>query len=348
MDYKVSVILPTYNAEKFLEQSINSIMAQTIGFENIELILVDDNSSDKTREIIKKYANEYSNIKYYFPEGNSGTASRGRNIGIDEANSDYVMFIDQDDRYALNICEVLYDVIQKTDSDMVMSNIKYIKNNQFLENDIYPFNTSSYEVVDPKEKREIFVRNFMWDKIYKLDFLKEFEIKCIEGLFYEDVFFTIKCYFHSEKVVFLENFYGYEYNMRDSSQDSSTSNSKTEEFFIKSIKPYYVICDFFKEKGRPDLLDWFFKNWFVGIIGHFTRLNVDYNKKIFYLEELYDISIYSGFSGHMEELWADIIYQNIIKRNFFMAIIFSKIINILLNFSQLRNFYRIIYNKEYK
>lgn len=347
MQYKVSVIIPTYNAEKFLEQAIDSIKNQTLGFENIELIIVDDNSNDKTREILREYSNNYPNIKSYFPEGSSGSPSRGRNIGIDKASSDYIMFLDQDDRYALNMCEVLYDVINKTESDMVMSNIKYIKNNQFLDNDICQYDKFSYEVVDPKDNMDIFLRNYMWDKIFKLDFLKEFKIKCLEGLFYEDIFFTIKCYLNSDKVVFLENFYGYEYNMRDSSEDSSTSNNITEDFFKKSIKPYYPICDFFKENGRQDLLNWFFENWFVQIIGHFSILNIGYNRKLIYSEELYNISVYSGFRGHLGELWADIIFQNILKRNFFIAIIFSKIINILFASYSLRRIYRKVYKKEY-
>ena len=81
--YKISIITPIFNAEKFLRNTIESIIKQSIGFENIELILIDDKSTDKSGEIIKDYANKYDNIKPIFLEKNSGAASFPRNKGIE-------------------------------------------------------------------------------------------------------------------------------------------------------------------------------------------------------------------------------------------------------------------------
>ena len=97
--YKVSVIIPVYNAEDTLKNAVDSVVNQTIGFENIELILVDDNSSDGSKEIISDYANEYDNVKPIFLSKNSGSPSMPRNVGIDNATAPYLMFLDNDDGY---------------------------------------------------------------------------------------------------------------------------------------------------------------------------------------------------------------------------------------------------------
>ena len=105
--YKVSIIIPIYNSEKYLERTINSIIKQTIGFENLELILVDDNSTDSSRDIVEKFAKKYENIIYYFSRENHGCPGFGRNLGVEMANSEYIMYCDNDDEYDSELCEKL-------------------------------------------------------------------------------------------------------------------------------------------------------------------------------------------------------------------------------------------------
>ena len=95
MAYKVSVIMPIYNAEKNLENTIKSVINQTIGFENIELILVDDASTDNSKKIIKRFQEKYPNIIAYFSENNHGFPGFGRNIGLKLATSEYIMMNSQ-------------------------------------------------------------------------------------------------------------------------------------------------------------------------------------------------------------------------------------------------------------
>ena len=92
--YKISVIIPVYNAENTLKQAVNSVINQSIGFENIELILVDDNSNDNSRKIIQDYADKYGNVKAIFLRENSGSPSKPRNTGIDNATAPYLMFLE--------------------------------------------------------------------------------------------------------------------------------------------------------------------------------------------------------------------------------------------------------------
>lgn len=120
--YKVSVIIPVYNAESSLKNALNSVINQTIGFKNIELILVDDNSNDNSKNIIKCYANKYDNIKAIFLNQNSGSPSKPRNIGIENVTAPYLMFLDNDDEFFKDCCEVLYNSITTNQVDIVNCN----------------------------------------------------------------------------------------------------------------------------------------------------------------------------------------------------------------------------------
>ena len=95
--YLITVICPTYNCEKYIQRTINSIINQTIGFENIELIFVDDCSTDSTKNIIAEYSKEYKNIVPFFLKENHGFPGFGRNVGLEKSTTEFVMFMDNDD-----------------------------------------------------------------------------------------------------------------------------------------------------------------------------------------------------------------------------------------------------------
>lgn len=344
MKYKVSVIIPTYNAEKFIKNTIESVINQTIGFENLELIIVDDNSNDLTRAIIKEFSQKFSNIKYVFLENNSGTPSRGRNLGIDTASSNYIMFLDQDDRYVNSICKVLYDVIEETNVDIAMCNHKIIFNNDF-ENYGKLKEEKNFKIYSSTEEDIIFNDAYMWNKIFRKDFLNKFNIRCFEKYWGEDSYFCIKSYLNTDKVVYLENYQGYFYNVRDSKGDSSNTNNYMEEDFDNFLKGFYKIVKLIKDKHRQDLINMLMKKEFVVIISQFVRLKTGYQTKIIFLEELYKFQEFCNFNERLNEKWADIILKNIKKRNFVFVLIFSRILNLLYNSRFLRKIYRKFTNK---
>lgn len=127
--YTVSVIIPIYTEGKDLKTSIKSIINQSMGFENIELIIVDNASDDKTtHKIISNYQSQYpENIKAIFLDKNSGFPGKPRNEGMKHVNSDYIIFSD-DDTYKKDALEILYKGIIKYKSDMSMG--KYVYNNR--------------------------------------------------------------------------------------------------------------------------------------------------------------------------------------------------------------------------
>ena len=124
---KVSIIVPVYNAEKYLERCINSLKSQTL--EDIEIILVDDSSKDSSLEICNKMAMEDSRIKVIHKE-NEG-AGKARNAALKIATGEYIGFMDSDDYAERDMFETLYNKAEKYNSDLVMSGVLYVDGSIF-------------------------------------------------------------------------------------------------------------------------------------------------------------------------------------------------------------------------
>ena len=149
--YKFSVIIPTYNSEQYLEDAINSVINQTIGFENIELIIVNDGSTDNTKEICKKLKEKYSNI-VYVEQKNKG-ASSARNKGLSLATGEYVSFLDADD--AWNV-ETFKNIAELNDDIIVVNKAKYMKKNKYLKKfDLDKTNISGGKVLIDKKWNQV-------------------------------------------------------------------------------------------------------------------------------------------------------------------------------------------------
>ncbi|MEY2193217.1 glycosyltransferase family 2 protein [Neobacillus sp. BF23-41] len=113
----VSVITPVYNAEKYLRKTINSVLNQSLGMENFEYILIDDGSTDSSRDILLEYSSKFDNIIVVFLKKNTGTPGHPRNIGIQLASSKYITFLDADDWLEPNGLEVLSTILEETSDD---------------------------------------------------------------------------------------------------------------------------------------------------------------------------------------------------------------------------------------
>ena len=117
---QVSVIIPIYNSEKYLHECLDSVINQT--YKDIEIILVDDGSTDKSSSICDEYAKKDERIKVFHTSNNG--PSHARNIGIDNATGEYIVFQDSDDYIELNMIEDTVKEALKSDSDLVISGHK--------------------------------------------------------------------------------------------------------------------------------------------------------------------------------------------------------------------------------
>lgn len=114
---KISVIVPTYNNEKTIRKCIDSIINQS--YKNLEIIVINDGSTDNTREILKEYKDKIT----VYEKSNEGVSS-ARNLGIEKCNTEYLLFVDADDYLEINAIEIMYNEIVETNSDIVMGNIE--------------------------------------------------------------------------------------------------------------------------------------------------------------------------------------------------------------------------------
>lgn len=185
---KISVIVPCYNMEKFVKRVISSLKKQT--YKDIEVILVDDGSRDKTKNIIKK---EIKNDKrfFYFYKKNGGLSS-ARNYGLEKAKGKYICFVDSDDYVEKDYVEKLYDSIIKNKSDLAICSF----------NRIYGDYT---KVNSYKKSFSSFIKHpAAWNKMYHIDLFKKYNIKYLEGKWYEDLGVTSKILMISNKISIIE------------------------------------------------------------------------------------------------------------------------------------------------
>ena len=123
---KVSIIVPVYNVEKYLCQCLESLVHQTLT--DIEIICVNDGSTDNSLGILNKYAQLDSRIKV-FSQKNQGVSS-ARNLGLEKVNGEYITFVDSDDWIELNACEILYNTAQERNTDILLCSYYNYDNNR--------------------------------------------------------------------------------------------------------------------------------------------------------------------------------------------------------------------------
>jgi len=192
---KVSIIVPCYNSEEYLDIAIKSLVNQT--YKNIEIILLNDGSTDGTLDIMKSYDDKRIVI---IDKKNTGIGDT-RNTGIHKSSGDYIMFLDSDDYYEEDTIENMVKVLEEQDADMVVSN--YYLNTQSKQLEI-KFN--DFGVATLKEKPEILtgINYAPWNKIYKREVVSKAEFPT--NIKYEDVPFVVKCLLNSNRIAFTNDF----------------------------------------------------------------------------------------------------------------------------------------------
>ena len=181
MRTKMNVIVPIYNAEKHLRQTLDSLVNQTM--DSFELILVNDGSKDSSQSIIEEYQSNYpTRIRSYIKE-NGGIAD-ARNFGLSKVESEYFGFVDSDDIVELNMFELLYQEAQLDNSDVVFSNFYWTYPDKETESKDGPYTSN----------KDILTRMFatLWNKIYRTDFIRSLDIHFPTGYRYEDASFLYK------------------------------------------------------------------------------------------------------------------------------------------------------------
>lgn len=239
---KISVIIPVYNVEKYLKRCLDSIINQT--FKDLEIICINDGSTDNSAQILDEYANKDSRIKI-ITQPNSGLSAT-RNKGINIAQGEFISFIDSDDWIAENFYEKLYKTAIKYDADMAVCGIirlseyrkKYLL--QFQKEIILENSDKKFEICNIPDI------NYVWNKIYKLDKIRKYNLKFLEGYVYEDVLFTPQTVFYLKKLVTVPHTYYY-YWRTPNSIVSKKSNKKdlehTKKLALEFIEKHKICIE---------------------------------------------------------------------------------------------------------
>lgn len=312
--YKISIIIPVYNSEDYLRDSLDSIINQSIGAENLEVIIVNDASTDGTREIIDEYAQKYSNFKPIHLIENIGAAYGPRNIALKHVTTDYVMFLDADDTFTPTACETLYDEIVESDADMVFGRYWRVYGDVCLksyspyddgDNDIkinprfngmlsalwskiiYPIlygwalpYDDKIVIEDVRKNPEILkILPSIWTKIVRKDSISEFP-ELITG---EDLNFILDVY-NDGKIVFLNDKFITNYYMRFDGDLSITKNVKFQ-LVLDSIRAYRVAigkCEKYGLKKYNGMINPFLLNYLY----LFKQARLSDNEKKILLDEV--------------------------------------------------------------
>lgn len=270
MDKVISIIVPVYNAENYLYRCLSSLRAQTFGF--IEIICVNDGSTDHSAEILERFALLDSRIKV-ISQVNSGPAS-ARNKGLEAATGKYVMFCDADDSFEPEMCEKMYNAMLIHNVDLVMCDCNInttVSANFRKEKDIlyHKLKLAGYCFIDAKIYNLINV--VLWNKILKISLIKKYNIKFPDGYEHDDACFILKylavstLYYGLDEVL---------YNYNICNPESLMAKVYKRNNYGKKLDflyAYYDVLQFIlKNPVRKEIAEGF-KHMYVNQINHFSQ-----------------------------------------------------------------------------
>lgn len=339
--YKISMIIPVYNAEKYLKRTINSIINQSIGFENIELILVDDNSQDNSKSIIEEYVAKYDNVIGIYSNENHGFPGFGRNNGIEIASGQYIMFSDNDDEHDKDLCLKLYEAIVSEDADIASCDkVKRdnIKDIPVSEKYVGGKLSSNGNIIVSNDDLAYFEDITIWNKIFKKEIIADNNIRFVENMLAEDLLFCLEVFFNSSKLVYLEKYYGYFWDMHEESLSHECSPKHVENL-LNSIPEMFKILDKYNKK---DLDSFYFKFYLRNLLRFFIDVNTTGSNLKSMIKKLYNYEKEAGFGCKANEGWANIINFFIVHRFFNLAILIITIMKASKESAFLRKIFRSV------
>lgn len=244
MEKKVSVIVPCYNAEQYIDRCVASLASQTIGVEALELIFVDDASTDTTFSKLTCWEQRFPNSILVIACEQNGRQGRARNIGMEYAAAPYLFFLDADDWIEGETLEEMYRIAVETGVDTVIGQMGRDAGNGFIPDEFRFVGSYNEKVVLTKEQRRTFLECGMaavCGRLYRTDFLREHKLSFLEETAYEDN------YFGALVTALLTSYYAlpkkyYHYYANTSSTVTSRNSSKHLERLQVELVTLEALC----------------------------------------------------------------------------------------------------------
>ncbi len=283
-EYKISVIIPIYNNEKFIHRTLMSIENQTFGIENIEVMLIDDNSKDNTYDVIKKYCEKYEGFNAIHIKNGTGSPGTPRNIGLLESSSNYVIFLDHDDLFEINALESLYQLITEYDCDFVYGTYASIDIDKPTKI-VYPHEKHGYFSSIWENKRSIaFPPPSIWTKLFKRDFLINNNV-LFPTMLGEDAIFVSKALINAKGIYYSWDSLICYHSLNKNSYTKNITYKYLMEGFASEEYMYYFYNhfddDFYKIRGEG-ILDFY--------LTQFIKAELSENEIIKIFPALYDFT----------------------------------------------------------
>ena len=196
---KISIIVPVFNSEQEIKDCLDSLVDQTE--KDLEIIVIDDKSTDHSLEIIESYAKNYSNIRVYRNEENKGV-SDSRNLGIAQATGEYITFVDSDDYVNPNMYEELYEVAKMYNKpELITTGIVFVKGNEYRTKDLSYLGKSSPKVIHPIDNEEAIYAESptTCNKLFRKDTVKDY--KFLKNCLWEDIAFSFTRFLEADTVI---------------------------------------------------------------------------------------------------------------------------------------------------
>lgn len=273
-----SVIVPVYNVEKYLPKCLDSILGQD--FQDFELLVVDDGSTDSSGAICDDYALRDSRIRV-FHQKNQGL-SGARNTGLDHANGTWIVFVDSDDYVAPELLTMLHKNILKKSADMYSYNAVRIceDGSEQVQYMMFSPKYRFHDLHSEPDKQSFFFRHFLlyeygweaWNRIYKREIIEVNHLRFVstKEIFAEDMLFAIQYLFRAESVVQIMDIL-YFYRIRE---NSLMGNLQAQDILPRILQLLNVAYADLKHFGRLPIMEKQFFAFFFVVVNHQVQHNL--------------------------------------------------------------------------
>lgn len=240
---KVSIVVPVYNVELYLRECLESLVNQTLS--DIEVIMVNDGSTDSSPQIMDEYAEKYPNFNAYHKS--NGGLGNARNYGIQFANGEYLAFVDSDDYLALDAYEKMYRLGQETEAELVIGNVLRFNSKKKFESSLHKRAfKEAFKNTTVKEYPSLIYNTTSWNNLFKMEFWKRNGLFFPENILYEDIPVMIPAYFLSRSTSILNDVVYY-WRVREG-DDKSISQRRTElQNFTDRMKVIGMVDAFYDQ-----------------------------------------------------------------------------------------------------
>lgn len=276
---KISVIVPIYNVEKYLDKCINSIVLQT--YKNIEILLIDDGSTDKSFYICEKWKKKDYRINVIHKS--NGGLSDARNYGLNIASGEYVCFIDSDDYIEKDYIEKLYKILIKNKVRVSQCGINYInEKDKKLKQIGYKTNIvlNGREIIKDSCNKHFIENEVVWNRLYDIKIFEN--LRFPKGKVHEDEYITYKILYNEDKIAITAECL---YNYRQSNNSIMRSNYSIKKFmdFSEAYKEKII---YFKERGDIEVYDMVIRSYLSNLSNIFIKIKKNIPNSRKYLAEI--------------------------------------------------------------